>query len=76
MLRAWRDKEQLSVNAAARRLGVGWKEYTLWEQGKGRRPGLDAAFRIQKICGIALEAWMPEDPPADPRSSLTGTDDR
>lgn len=58
MLRLWRESEGLSVNGAAKRLGVGWKEYAAWEDAESdRRPGLDAALAIERVCGVPVEAW-------------------
>jgi transcriptional regulator with XRE-family HTH domain len=56
LLRAWRTREGLTINAAATRVGAGWKEYREWETGPGR-PGIDAAKRIADACGIPMEAW-------------------
>lgn len=68
LLRQWREREDITQTAAARRLGVGFKEYVAWESAefgvdknkrptRERRPGLDAALLIERECGVPVEAW-------------------
>lgn len=57
-LKQWRGA--LSLNQAARRLGVDLGSLKKWEDGTAR-PGAKAMLRIERVVGISPRAWFSDE---------------
>jgi len=56
LLRAWREKHQLSQAAAAERVGVRQNTWSDWEHDR-KKPQIDQALALARECGVAVAEW-------------------
>lgn len=62
LLRAWREKAQLTQQDVADRIGCGVTQYSAFETGRAR-PGLDYAVAIERVSdgAVAPHHWTADE---------------
>lgn len=56
LLRAWRERERLNINAAATRNGIARPAWVKWEAG-WCSPNVRTAALLEDLAGVPMRAW-------------------